>query len=108
MLQNRSSTTESTHANTEASVSGHGLDSGGKSMKRVSKNEGIFQSQEENWTWNFLPDGNEFAAKTEFRIVLEYFCKIEVGLKKFLSRKARTRKAVELEIVCPSEKGEGE
>ena len=34
MLQNRSASAESAHANTEASVSGHRLDSGGKSIER--------------------------------------------------------------------------
>ena len=33
MLQNRSSSAESAHANTEASVIGHRLDSGGKKME---------------------------------------------------------------------------
>ena len=39
------------HASIEASVSGHRLDSGGNSMKWVSKNEGFFLSQVENGTW---------------------------------------------------------
>ena len=71
----------------------------------------------------FLRDWNEFAAKTEFGIVLAYFCKIGVGLRKtfirrekrrkigllkFLSKKAKTRKVVVLEIFCPSKRGEGE
>ena len=42
---------ESAHANTEASVSGHRLDpGGGKSIKWVSKKEGICLSLEENGT----------------------------------------------------------
>ena len=72
----------------------------------------------------FLRDWKEFAAKTEFGIVLAYFCKIGVGhrktffvrreerrengLLKILSKKANARKVVGLEIFCPSEKGEGE
>ena len=62
-------------------------------------------------------------AKTEFGIVFEYFCGIEVGLRiflseerrekeldlrKFLSSKAEGRKGVGLEMICPSKKGEGE
>ena len=50
LFRNRSSATESAHVNTEASVSGHCLDSSGERMKRVSKNQGIFLSQEENGT----------------------------------------------------------
>ena len=71
----------------------------------------------------FLQDGYDFAAKTEFGIGLEYFCRIEVGLRvclseekrekkfglrKFLSKKAKERKGVGLEIICPSKKGERE
>ena len=71
----------------------------------------------------FLRNWNKFAAKTEFGIVLEYFCKIEVGLRiflseekrgeefglrEFLSKKAKGRKGVGLRIICPSQKGEGE
>ena len=41
---------ESAHANTEAIVSGHRLDSGGKSIELFSKNEEIVLSQEENST----------------------------------------------------------
>ena len=54
MLQNRSSSAESAHANTEASVSGHCLDSSGKSMKCVSKKEKNFPSQKEKGTWNIF------------------------------------------------------
>ena len=71
----------------------------------------------------FLRDWNDFVAKTEFGIVFEYFCGIEVGLRiflsedgreeeldlrKFLSGKAEGRKGVGLEKICPSKKGEGE
>ena len=34
---------------------------------------------------------NEIEAKTEFGIVLEYFCEFEVGLRIFLSRKKEKR-----------------
>ena len=65
MFQNRSSSAESAHANAEASVSRHRLDSGGKSMKWVSKEEGIFLSQEKMGLRTFLRDWNDFAANTE-------------------------------------------
>ena len=52
MLHNRSSSAESAHANTEDSVSGHGLDSSGKSMKWVSKKDKSFLSQKGNGTLN--------------------------------------------------------
>ena len=47
-------------------------------------------------------------AKIEFGIVLQYFCRIEVGLKIFLSKKAEGRKGGGPEIICPSKKGEGQ
>ena len=37
----------------------------------------------------FLRDLNGFAAKTKFGIVLEYFSRIEVGLRIFLSEEKR-------------------
>ena len=56
----------------------------------------------------FLRNGNEFAAKTEFGIVLEDFCKVEVGLRKFLSEEKRDEK-LDLKIFCPEmQKGERE
>ena len=50
MLQNLRSSAEPAHANAEASVSGHRLDSNGKSMQKVNKEGRIFLSQEENGT----------------------------------------------------------
>ena len=50
MLQNVSSSAEPAHANAEASVSGHRLDSDGKSIQKVNKEERNFLSQEENGT----------------------------------------------------------
>ena len=56
----------------------------------------------------FLRDWNEFATKTEFGIVLEYFCKIEVGLGIFLSEEKREEE-LDLENFCPKmQKGERE
>ena len=71
----------------------------------------------------FLRDWNQFAAETEFGIVLEYSSTIEVGLRIFLSqeereeeldlenfcpKKAKGREGVGLEIICLSKEGEGE
>ena len=53
----------------------------------------------------FLRDWNDFAAKTEFGIVLECYCKVEVALRIFLREKKR--RAVGLIIVL-SEKRKGE
>ena len=67
----------------------------------------------------FLLDWNEFAAKTEFGIVLEFSCKVGVGLRIFLSKekreeeldlenfcpKGKGRKGVGLKIICPIKKG---
>ena len=74
---------------------------------------------------NFLRDRIDFAAKTELEIVLEFFCRIEVGHRIFLSKenreeeldfknfvqKTKGRKGVGLEIFFPRKKpfpGEGE
>ena len=62
MLQNLRSSTEPAHANAEASVSGHRLDSNGKSIQKVNKEEGIFFKSREKWD-------------------LEYFCSVEVELR---------------------------
>ena len=40
----------------------------------------------------FFRDQNDFAAKTEFEIVLEYFCGIEVGLRIIFSEEKRDEK----------------
>ena len=53
-----------------------------------------------------LRDWNGFAAKREFGIVSEYLCRIEVGLRKFLSEKEIEEK-VDLENFC-SKKRKGE
>ena len=37
----------------------------------------------------FLRDWNDFAAKTKFGIVFEFFCGIEVGLRVFLAEEKR-------------------
>ena len=56
----------------------------------------------------FFRDWNDFAAKTELGYVLEYFCGIEVELKKFLSEDKREEK-LDLEKCCPKKrKGERE
>ena len=56
----------------------------------------------------FLRDENEFATKTEFGNVLEKFCKVEVGLRIFLSEGKRGEE-LDLENFCPKmQKGERE
>ena len=109
MLQNRSSSGESAQANTQASVSGYRLDSGGKSMKWVSKKakkREYFLVRKKMGI--FLRDGKVFAVKTEFGNVVEYFCKLEVALRIFLSEEKREEE-LELENFCPkNQKGERE
>ena len=53
----------------------------------------------------FLRNWNDFAAKTEFGIVLEGFCRIEVGLRIFLSEEKREEE-LDLENFCPKNKRE--
>ena len=53
-----------------------------------------------------MRDWNDFAAKTEFGIVSEYFCGIEVGLRIFLSEEKEEEK-LDLHNFCP-EKRKGE
>ena len=81
---------------------------------------GNFSKSGRKWDLKyFLQDWSDFAARTEFGIVSEYFCRIEVGLRillseekreekldleKFLSKKAKGRKGVGLEIICPSKR----
>ena len=55
-----------------------------------------------------LRDWNDFAAKKEFGFVLEYFCRIEVGLRLFLSEEKREEE-LDLKKFCPKkQKGERE
>ena len=73
MLQNRSSSAEFAHANAEAGLSGHWLDSNGNSMEWLSKKKEVLISQKEGGTWNnfvkILINWEEFAAKTETNVV---------------------------------------
>ena len=56
----------------------------------------------------YLQDWNDFAAKTNFGIVLEYFCGIDVRLRSFLSEEKKEEK-LDLEYFCPKkQKGERE
>ena len=48
----------------------------------------------------FVRNWNDFATKTEFGIVLEYFCGIEVGLRIFLSQE-KGEEELDLENFCP-------
>ena len=52
----------------------------------------------------FLRDRNDFAAKTELEMVIEYFCRIEVGLRKFLSKENREEE-LDLESFVQKTKG---
>ena len=64
----------------------------------------------------FFRDRIDSAAKTEFGILYEYFCGIEVGLMIFLSEEKKEeklnleifcpkkRKGVGLKLICPSER----
>ena len=52
-----------------------------------------------------LRDQKDFAAKTEFEIVLEYFSRNEVGLRIFLSKEKREEKLA-LEIFVQKGKRE--
>ena len=72
------------------------------------RKRGIFSKAEGKWDLEyFLRNWNDFAAKTEFRIVLENFCGIEVGLRIFLSEGKREK--LDLENFCPKrQKGERE
>ena len=56
----------------------------------------------------FLWDWIDFAVKTDFGIVLDQFCKIEVGRRLYLPEEKREEE-LDSEIVCPKEqKGEKE
>ena len=85
MLQNLGSLAESAHDKTEASVSGHYLDSSGKSMKWVTK-RGNFCKSEKNATWNIFVD---------LELDLDFFC----------PRKGTRRGISDLEIFCPNRRG---
>ena len=80
-----SSSTESAHANTDASVSGNCLHSSGKSMECVSKN-GIFSNSENSFD-------------------LEYFCKIGVGLRYFSPGRTKSRGNCDLEDFFQKRRG---
>ena len=70
--------------------------------------EGILQVRMKMGLRMFLRDRKYFAAKTEFGIVVEYVCRIEVGLRIFLSEEKREEE-LDLENFCPNKlKGERE
>ena len=52
----------------------------------------------------FLRDWNDFAAKTENRIVLEFFGEIEVGLRIFLPQEKREDKLALINFVQTSDR----
>ena len=108
MFQSRSSSTKSAHANAEPSVSGHRLDTGSKSIEFVGRKKEFFSVRKKMGLRLFLRDWNNFAAKTEIGIALEYFCRMEVGLTIFLSEEKREEE-LDLENFCPKkQKGERE
>ena len=76
-------------------------------MKSVS-NRGNFFKSEKKWDLENFCEIEMILRLTDFGIVLEYFCRIEVRLRIILSKKAKGRKGVGLKIICPSEKGEVE
>ena len=53
----------------------------------------------------FLLVWKDFATKTEFGIILQYFSRIEVGLRLFLSEEKR-EKELDLENFCPKKQKE--
>ena len=72
-------------ANNEAGISGHCLDSSGKSMECVSKRRECFLSKKENGTYKIFFFGD--------------------GLRIFSPRRAKRRGNFDLEYFCPKRKG---
>ena len=90
MLQNWRSSAVSAHAHTEACVSGHRLDSEGKSMQKVSKKKGNFLSQEETWELEYFCEiGMNLRPRQNLELSESIFCKIGVGIRIFLSEEKR-------------------
>ena len=73
-------------------------------MNWISKKEGNVLSQKKSGNSSVFARLDVFSAKTKFEIVLESFCEIEVGLRKFLSKEAERRKGVAVKIFCPSKR----
>ena len=112
---------ESAHANAEASVSGHRLDSGGKSKKWVSKN-GNFSKSGRKWDLeHFSEIGMILRLRQNLNLLWNIYAELKLDLEYFLSEdkreedldlesfveKAEGSKGVGLEIFCLSKKGEG-
>ena len=74
-------------------------------QKSKQKEEGIFQVRKKMGLRIFLQNWNDFANRTEFGIVLEYFCGIEVGLRISLSEEKREEE-FDLGNFCPKSKRE--
>ena len=55
----------------------------------------------------FLRKWNDFAAKTEFGSVLEYFCRIEAGIRIFCPKKTEKRNWTQKNFVQKSKKDKG-
>ena len=122
MFQNRSASAESAHANAEASVSGHQFDSGGTSIEFVGRKRKFFKSERKWGLESFCEIGMilrlrhnlELSEKfnVELKLDLEIFCPKRREKRnrtyKIFVQKAKGRKGVGLETLCPSKKGEGE
>ena len=113
-FQNRSSSTKSAHANTEASVSGHCFESSGKSVKCVSKKGDFFVSGKENSTediFAILHLDLKLLAEEEQReegfLTKNIFVRREEerrnGLRILLSKRVKGRKRFG-RIICTSKK----
>ena len=86
LLRKRSSSAESAHANTEARVNAHCLDSSSKSMEDKAKRRNFSQSE---WKWD-----------------LDYFCRFGVGSKIFCPGNAKKRENFDWEFFCSKRKEE--
>ena len=110
MFQNRSSSTESVHANTEAGVNGHCLNSSGKSMEWVSRKRKILKS-ERNFDY-FCKFGvglrifSPVREKSRGTFDVELFCTMRrgIGIRISLSKRVKGRKRVGLRVICPSKR----
>ena len=105
MLQNRSSSARSAHANIEASVTGHCSDSCSKSIECVSKKREFFVGQKEILTWNIVGNlelGSEILVQEDQREkgILTWHISVRkeegkgIGLRIILSKRVNGRKGV--------------
>ena len=83
MLQNRSSSTESAHADTEASVNGHCLDSSDKSMKCASKKCYYIQAGKELDLENFCEVRMIWRQRQNLEVSWNIFLELKLDLDNF-------------------------